>query len=92
MIKSKVEQTNLYVPEDYNDYWENIVSEIVQQIYTNAPAFKSAYMSNPTIVMNKVKKKLGKIIPMDLKETLGAFYQRLIPQFIPDDGPRRGVA
>ena len=22
MIEHKVEQTNLYVPEDYNDYWQ----------------------------------------------------------------------
>lgn len=92
MLESKVEQTNLYVPKDHNDYWENIVSEITQQIYASAPAFKSAYISNPTIVMNKVRKKLGKVIPIDLKETLRAFYQRLIPQFSTDDGPRRGVA
>lgn len=92
MLPNKVEQTNLYIPENYNDYWENIVSEIVQQIYVNAPAFKSAYISNSKIVMNKVRKKLGKVIPIDLKETLGAFYQRLIPKFSPDDGPRTASA
>ena len=92
MLASKVEQTNLYVPEDYNDYWENIVSEIVQQIYVSAPAFKSAYTSNSVIVMNKVRKKMGKVVPIDLKETLQAFYMRLIPKFSPDDGPKTVVA
>jgi hypothetical protein len=94
MLESKVEQTNMYVPEDYNDYWENIVSEIVQQIYTSAPAFKSAYTGNSTIVMNKVRRRMGKVIPIDLKETLNAFYVRMIPTFSSDDnnGPERGVA
>jgi hypothetical protein len=91
MIEHKIEQTNLYVPEDYNDYWEKIVAEIVQQIYVSAPAFKSAYISNSKKVFKKINSRM-KVSPIDLKETLHAFYSRMIPISTPDDGPRRGVA
>ena len=91
MLEKIVEQTKLIDIEDYTNFWENEVSRIVEQVYTSAPAFKSAYMSNSEKVFKKINSKM-RIAPIDLKETLQAFYLSLIPKFVPDDGPRRGVA
>ena len=92
MLSEKVVQGKLDDISNYNDMWENAVSRVIEQIYVSAPAFKTAYESNSTIVMKKVNSKM-KISPIDLKETLQAFYQRMIPEFKPDDGPQRqGVA
>ena len=91
MIEKIVKQTKLTDIEDYNEFWENYVSSIVEEVYVSAPAFKSAYMSNSKKVFKRINSKM-KVAPIDLSETLQAFYQRLIPEFVPDDGPRRGVA
>jgi len=91
MLEKKIEQSMLTDIGDYNDYWENIVGGIVEKVYVSEPAFKSAYISNSKKVFKKINSKM-KIIPIDLKETINAFYKRMIPEFVPDDGPRRGVA
>ena len=91
MLEKIVEQTGLTDIKDYTDFWENYVSRIVEEVYVSAPAFKSAYMSNSEKVFKKITSKM-RIAPIDLKETLQAFYLSLIPKFVPDDGPRRGVA
>jgi len=91
MLETKVEQTKFTDIKNYNDFWENEVSRIVEQVYVTGPAFKSAYMSNSKKVFKRINSKM-KVAPIDLSETLQAFYQRLIPEFVPDDGPRRGVA
>ena len=91
MLETKVTQTNLTDIKDYTNFWEDVVSDMVEKVYVSAPAFKSAYMSNSKKVFKRINSKM-KVVPIDLSETLQAFYQKLIPKFQPDDGPRRGVA
>jgi hypothetical protein len=92
MLEKKVEQSNtLNYIKDYNSHWENMVSKIVEDIYVSGPAFKSAYASNSKKVFKRINSKM-KVSPIDLKETIHAFYMRMVPQMTPDDGPRRGVA
>jgi hypothetical protein len=91
MLEHRVEQTNLTDETNYNDYWENIISRITEEIYTSSSTFKSAYMSNSQKVFKKINSRM-KVVPIDLKETLKAFYMRMIPEFTPDDGPKRGIA
>ena len=91
MLEKKVEQSTFIDIEDYTNFWEDVVSDMVEEVYVSAPAFKSAYMSNSLKVFKKINSKM-KVVPIDLSETLQSFYQKLIPEFVPDDGPRRGVA
>jgi hypothetical protein len=88
MIEDIVRQKDLVNISNYNTFWEEEVAMAIEKVYVSAPAFKSAFQSNSTIVLNKTKKQMGKVLPIDLKETLNAFYTRLVPQFSPDDGPK----
>ena len=71
-----VVQNTLIGLEDYNDFWENIVSKCVETIYKDVNFFINAYAANSHKVFVIICNKL-KIVPIDLKETLHAFYKRL---------------
>jgi hypothetical protein len=91
MLEKTVKQTNFTDVENYNDLWENAISRIVEDVYTSGPAFKSAYISNSKKVFKRINSKM-KVVPIDLKETLQAFFSRMIPEFTPDEGPIKGIA
>ena len=85
MLKNPIVQKSLIRFEDYNDLWENVVSKCVETVYKDAKFFVNAYAANSHKVFVKMCNKM-KVVPIDLKETLYAFYKRL--NTYEADGPK----
>jgi hypothetical protein len=86
MIKDVVKQPLSSIKEDYDIFWESIVSKAVENIYKDPKFFVNAYSSNSHKVFVKLCNYL-KVVPIDIKESLQAFY-RALNTFESDDTPR----
>jgi hypothetical protein len=85
MLIKPVKQERWNHVNDYNNMWEEVVASVVQKIYKNEQFFVNAYASNSYKVFKALVNSL-KIVPIDLKETLHAFYKRL--NTAEADGPK----
>jgi len=91
MLEKPVKQKFLVDVENYHVYWSGIVADVIEHIYKNAQTYISAYESNRKRVFARINGML-KVVPINLSSLLQIMYLELLPQFTPDDGPRRGVA
>jgi len=91
MLDTEVKQTKLNDVKNYHEYWSGIVAKVVETIYKDVQTYVSAYQSNSKKVFTKINSVL-RVVPFDLKFMLYTMYWELLPQFTPDDGPRRGTA
>jgi len=90
MLEKPIEQKVYINITNYNDFWENQVAEVVEIIYKSESYFLSAYSSNSDKVFDKVQRKM-KVVPIDIRETLQAFYSRMVKsQPNPPDGAGYG--
>ncbi len=75
MLSNKVTQPIQDSSTNYTELWEEIIAKQVEFLYEKKDTFIKAYEQDPDLMFNKIIHSL-QIIPIDVKETLTAFYNK----------------
>jgi len=88
MIAKKVEQKKLADVDNYNDFWENMVSRVLESIAKDGDEFVYEYNNHYKRLMTKVVNSMT-VVPIDIKATLAASHHRLMESMPVDPDPNK---
>jgi hypothetical protein len=76
MLDKPVVQKSLTEMNDYDLFWTNQVSAVVESVYQSAEHFVSAYGFNPNKTLKVISSNM-KVVPIDIKYSLEMFFNEL---------------